>query len=839
MSITLPQGTPDVVRINALQLILPLLSGAQWPTDEPNEPVLQPVELSLEIQHDTRAAASSDDIESCIDYSKLARGIQKKLSAEPVYDSLDHVADTVCQLIVEKYTGAFEHFQLTIVQPKASLLCEALVASYTSELVHGQWHVSEVKHTIKGLRCPTIIGIHPHEREARQETRVTVDFWSRDVRHVANLPEGRGLVRSLYEAIYHSQYLTLEALASYVAKLMISVVSDGTIAFDVKVNASKPHAIPLAASAEVVIHRTPGDFPADTLSPPAEEETSPLDFHVTKTGVNHIAVLALGSNLGDRFRHIEYALRLLEIPRELLEEEGEHREGASPMQLTVVNTSFLYETKAMYVTDQPAFINGACVVETNLSPLTLLRLVKKVEEVVGRVPSIRHGPRAVDIDIIFYGSLVYDTRPSARKNDLNLYENQLIIPHARLAEREFVLRPVLDMIPDFIHPALNKTVRQLAENLEAPMEDWLMLRAVPFPKLPLSPSDVSLYPSILPVPSTAAYWTYSTETRKGFKTHVMATLNTTPDSFSDGSKHNNLLSAMEYVRDSVSAGADIVDIGGYSTRPNAPFVSVEDELERVIPFVKAIRSGQPQTTSEETTGANQVENILLSVDTFRPEVAEAAIAAGVNCINDVYAFMGPDSYQESDEGKVVSSVVTARMKATARKYSTPVMLMHSRGDAGQNKDYSMYNYAGEDAVIEGIRVELGGKVEKIVTGKGGVRRWLVIVDPGIGFSKTVQGNLHTLKNAAKVTADVVIGHGETQKRNPLRGYSQLIGVSRKSFLGKILAEGENARETTPTERTWATAAAVTCAVQQGAVSVRVHDVKKMADVVKIADALWR
>ncbi|EDR10362.1 uncharacterized protein LACBIDRAFT_247939 [Laccaria bicolor S238N-H82] len=508
----------------------------------------------------------------------------------------------------------------------------------------------------------------------------------------------------------------------------------------------------------------------------------------------HTVAIALGSNLGDRFRNIELALRLLEIPQQLLSSDGQEEsdergevkaEEDSPLELTatvsVVNTSFLYETAPMYVTDQPSFINCACLVETNLPPTTMLRLLKKIEMIVGRVPSIRFGPRAVDLDLVLYDQQVLDTR-------------ELVIPHPRLVEREFVLRPLNDMIPDYIHPIHHKSLRSLLKK-------------------------------------TLTYWTYPNTSHSSAPTHtgnshgklnvhhhpkhkstyLMSTLNATPDSFSDGLTHNTLPTALSYARESVSAGAAIIDIGGYSTRPGAAFVGVQEEIDRVVPVVQAIRLA----AAEES---EKLRHVLISVDTFRWEVAEAAVRAGANCINDVYAFTGPEYFLER----------------VAREYATPCVLMHSRGEAGQNKGYkAMYGYAGlRGAVVEGVRVELGQKVNAVVRGRGGVRRWLVVADPGVGFSKTVEGNLEVLRDAKGVCS------GDKKYRNPLAGYPFLIGTSRKSYIGGVLAQGPGGRETVPTERVWATAAGVACAVQQGALVVRVHDTREMADVVRMADALW-
>jgi dihydroneopterin aldolase/2-amino-4-hydroxy-6-hydroxymethyldihydropteridine diphosphokinase/dihydropteroate synthase len=230
----------------------------------------------------------------------------------------------------------------------------------------------------------------------------------------------------------------------------------------------------------------------------------------------------------------------------------------------------------------------------------------------------------------------------------------------------------------------------------------------------------------------------------------MATLNVTPDSFSDGSEHDTLPTASAYAKESVSSGADIIDIGGYSTRPGAAAVDTDEERRRVLPVVQAIRS----------ISDIECSRVPLSIDTFRWEVAEAALEGGANAINDVYAFTGPRSGWANDEEALENM---NKMKTLAQQYCTPVILMHSRADAGKDKDYSAYAYAektGTPAIVEGVRVELGEKVEYIMRGKGGVRRWLVIADPGIGFSKTVEDNLKLLRYGARVVDDVKIGPGK-------------------------------------------------------------------------------
>lgn len=285
----------------------------------------------------------------------------------------------------------------------------------------------------------------------------------------------------------------------------------------------------------------------------------------------------------------------------------------------------------------------------------------------------------------------------------------------------------------------------------------------------------------------------------------MATLNCTPDSFSDGGDHHTLSSALEFAQFAAANGADMIDIGGYSTRPGAEIVSSEEEINRVVPAIEAIR--------------NAGITLPISIDTFRAVVAERAIQAGANCINDVYALDG-----ENDE----------RMREVASRLAVPAILMHSRGDAGANKDYS------QSGVMASVRTELGEKVAKAL--KAGIRRWNIVSDPGIGFSKTPEDNAALLRDLAQFTASdlTVVGRSMVQDlrqikpANPLTSLPVLVGTSRKSFLSTLIG-----RPTSPKERSYATAATYVAAVQQGCDIVRVHDVLEMRDVVRVADTLWR
>ena len=362
-------------------------------------------------------------------------------------------------------------------------------------------------------------------------------------------------------------------------------------------------------------------------------------------------------------------------------------------------------------------------------------------------------------------------------------------------------------------PTFKRPIKQLLGDLIGTSGDAQMRKVIPFPRYPLLDPDSGLKES---APLTATYWALTSGGESTGKTYIMATLNATPDSFSDGSANNELPTALDYTSRSISAGADIIDVGGHSTRPHAKRVETDEEIRRVVPIIRAIRGTD--------------NSPLISIDTFRPGVAEAAVLAGANCINDVYGFTGPEyPLVESSAHQFLA------MRKIARDLAVPVILMHSRGEASAEKDYNYYSRAGEgkdQGVLEGVRVELGEKVDAAVRGRGGLRRWLVIVDPGVGFSKTVEGNLAVLKRASSLTARA--------DNNVLAGFPQLIGPSKKSFLGAILTSRVDSypgRTTTPRERGWATAAAVSCAVQQRVAVVRVHDVAEMGDVVRVADSL--
>lgn len=277
----------------------------------------------------------------------------------------------------------------------------------------------------------------------------------------------------------------------------------------------------------------------------------------------HRAYIAVGSNLGDRFRNIASALELL-CDNTLHEDSSDE-----PTHVSLSKTSFLYETAPMYLTEQPSFFNGVVEVTTNLAPHELLRRLKTVEKTMGRdFQSMRNGPRPVDLDVVLYESRVNESHDVAW---VVLDTPELTIPHPRMDERDFVLRPLCELVNTYtVHPLLNVTIHELLNRLKTTQSES---------------SEAAPAVRVLPLP-------------RGRMLHfdqtiVMGILNVTPDSFSDGGKlQGSVEVATKTALQMEQDGARIIDIGGESTRPFAKEVRIEEELTRVIPVIQAIREGR-------------------------------------------------------------------------------------------------------------------------------------------------------------------------------------------------------------------------------------------------------
>ncbi|MGD9320093.1 MAG: dihydropteroate synthase [Desulfobacteraceae bacterium] len=273
-----------------------------------------------------------------------------------------------------------------------------------------------------------------------------------------------------------------------------------------------------------------------------------------------------------------------------------------------------------------------------------------------------------------------------------------------------------------------------------------------------------------------SWWNYTLEL--GRRTHIMGVLNVTPDSFSDGGIYLEKDKAIAHGLSMAREGADIIDVGGESTRPYSEKMSAEEELDRVIPVIQAL--------------SKDVE-IPISIDTCKAEVARQALKAGASMINDISALR-----------------FDPEMTLVAAEAGVPVILMHMQGTPTDMQKDPTY----KDLIPE-IMEFLKSAMDKAVA--GGIRKDMIIVDPGIGFGKTFDHNLQIIR--------------ELQAFNALER-PILLGASNKAFIGQILQKE-------PHERDTGSVAAVAAGVLNGAHIVRVHNVKKTIESVKIIDAIKR
>ena len=265
--------------------------------------------------------------------------------------------------------------------------------------------------------------------------------------------------------------------------------------------------------------------------------------------------------------------------------------------------------------------------------------------------------------------------------------------------------------------------------------------------------------------------------------HIMGILNVTPDSFSDGGQFNAVDKAVAHCQQMINEGATIIDIGGESTRPNAQTVATDDEIQRVVPVVRAIR---------QQCG----DAIWLSIDTSSPEVMQSAFNEGADIWNDVRALKRTGAAE------------------LAAKLNIPVMLMHMRGEPT-----TMNNLAQYDDVIDEVRTELLDRINEVVS--IGVKQSNIIIDPGFGFAKNYEHHCALLSQLSSLQT---------------LGLPMMFGISRKRFLAEVLTKsGAEAVSTTQAiERDSAGTAAGLFALQQGASIIRTHNVAMMQQAV----ALW-
>lgn len=620
---------------------------------------------------------------------------------------------------------------------------------------------------IKGLRVLTLIGVFTFERLHRQYVLMDIDL---------EVPSGHLAIPAVSEKVHQyleqANFKTVEALVQRVGQLILQNYEHVEKAH---VRVTKPNALVYVDGVGVSCTCTRANLGEKiTLE---ESKAAGFDLPVeTQSDYlgSHTAYIAFGSNEGDQLAHIQRALNHL------------LQEG-----IMVKATSSLYVSRPMYYTEQADFYNGVVKVSfDNLSPHDLLKVLKRIEyEELARTKAFDNGPRTIDLDLVLYDSVTVTSE-------------DLVVPHKSMLERTFVLQPLCELLlPDYIHPVTAEPVHNHLAKL---------LSLAPDPQVQESSELVLIVPGYKKVLSF------------GDRTLVMGIFNTTPDLFSDGGSHFELDKAgiLETAR-KMAEDCEIIDIGGVSTRPGSDAPLLEEELRRVVPVVEAIR------------GEKDLDHIFISVDTYRSEVAERVLQLGADIVNDVS--MG---------------LYDSKMFLVVAKYQCAYVMNHTRGTPETMLSLIQYGAAPENlveyhidsktgfqppleepaqSVINGVCRELCSQIDKAM--EQGVRRWQVILDPGVGFAKDLKQNLALVRYASRVKQYSQYD-SESQNYSSFHGMPMLVGTSRKRFLGTITGKPAG-------DRMVETVASVAACVEQDTDIVRVHDVADVKKAVQVADAIYR
>lgn len=417
-------------------------------------------------------------------------------------------------------------------------------------------------------------------------------------------------------------------------------------------------------------------------------------------------IIALGANLPSQFGSPRATLK------HAIREIAKHG-------ICVLYQSPIYLTAPVPLSDQPWYHNAVIGVSTDKSPVQLMQILQTIEKNFGRVRTERNAPRVIDLDIVAYHDVVMDG------------EN-LIIPHPRAHERAFVLYPLRDIAPHWIHPVSRKPISDVIEAL---------------------PKNQDIQKEYLPL--------------------IMGVVNVTPDSFSDGGQFDTCDKAIAHAYQLIEEGADIIDIGGESTRPNAPIISPSDEQRRILPVIEALKNA----------GA------LLSVDTRNASTMKLALDAGAGLVNDVTAL----TYDKDALSVIANS-------------DCRVCLMHMQGTPQTMQIKPTY-----DDVVKDVYDYLDDRIRVCVEAR--ISKERLMIDVGIGFGKTVQHNIDLFQNLTRFH-DL--------------GVDVLLGASRKSFIEKICERPIPAQD-----RLAGSLAGIAVACNAKIDIVRVHDVAETRQFIEV------
>lgn len=773
----------DIVLINKLQVHA--ITGKDfW-----NRPFPQPIDISVRFKTDFNKASASDDLKYSLNYAVISRNITEffEKNKHRNFKSLENIATSVSEVVLDEKKGGGDNVEIKVSGKKTEIRAEDIEVTINRFKSNGQIHkLSGTSDTIKisSLKLLTLIGVFTFERFKKQFVTLDIDIKYDTAHHV----DYYKTIEEVVTYIENANFKTVEALIDSVAQIVIQ-----NEALEVTAKVEKPNAITFANGVGVEVTRTAKDFQGFepiNVSSESNVDNFKESFNLPsaqqeQTSTNHLAYIAFGSNTGDQIQNIIAAIDALN----------------SIKDTKVLETSSLYESEPMYYLDQPKFVNGALKLQTSLSPQDLLKHLKEIEyDLLGRVKVIENGPRSIDLDILLY-------------DDLVLNEPNLIIPHIRMIERTFVLQPLCELIsPQDIHPVTAEPYHNHLAQLYKSSVDQTQQKS-------------NLLQTLVPLYNK--YYKHDEARKLTFdlltnthKTRIMGILNTTPDSFSDGGKNASVEIAIKNAVDMVAAGVDIIDIGGVSTRPGSVAPSEEEEWNRVVPIVKAIRSHEDP----------ELRNVIISIDTYRANIALESIKAGADIINDISGGLYDD-----------------KMFDVIADTGVPYILNHTRGTPDTMPKLNQYEANANDELIEyvhpsipisehdetllkAVSRELVVQYKKAI--EHNVKRWQIITDPGIGFAKNLKQNLAIIRGTPLIKS--YSNYDENSKEyGSLDGLPILLGPSRKKFIGTLTNEKD------PADRVLSTGAVIMSCIGYHSDIVRVHDVEEIRKVVAIGDALYK
>ncbi len=450
----------------------------------------------------------------------------------------------------------------------------------------------------------------------------------------------------------------------------------------------------------------------------------------------------------------------------------------------ILKTSQIYESPCLdennsIVLEENKFLNSVIKIETSLSPMDLLLKIKEVENIFKRkLKKNYYEEREIDIDILLYNDEIIMTE----NENLKLH-----IPHPRLKDRLFVLKPILDIDPDL--KIQKKDVKVILKEL---LNKLNKTDRIDVEKINFYDEIDYLHKTINFVINDNEEVTFDLAK----KSLLMGIVNCTPDSFSDGPLKSNTKDDYYRILEKLienKDNLDIIEIGGESTRPGAVLIESKEELQRLIPMIEAIRSN------------SSLKNKIISVDTRKATVAKECLKLGVNIINDVSGGMWDEN---------MSDVIA--------KFNCKYVLMHSRTSPNIMMNPEFLKYSSDiENTVKVISTELIDRLNSFKNlnfTKAHILDWDIMLDPGLGFSKTLEQNLNIIKN---------LDFFKKKFPNTL-----LLGHSRKKFIQKTLSKEPN--------QTFVGNIVISAiGISKGANILRVHDYDLQKDTLTMSDAIFK